>query len=217
MTNKELSPVAAYTEKLRDDAIRAFKDHHLIEDDRVNGKWFLARKYEDGSTRGDMATEIISLRNGRLFVGGDINDCVFAYFGGHRDATPEQKNVGKVAWIGNHEGFGYIQEKAGIGMTDNGKLTEVWEADIARLQIKAFLKDLEEEKEDYSEIAYEKKKEAFKEAIGLLEDGPEVMGRHLYDSLGYDDMESLFDIGQVISPRVMYAWAACRRLCELIL
>ena len=215
MTNKELSPVAAYTEKLRDDAIRAFKDHHLIEDDRVNGKWFLARKYEDGSTRGDMATEIISLRNGRLFVGGDIDDCVFAYFGGHRDATPEQKSVGKVAWIGNHEGFGYIQEKAGIGMTDNGKITECWDGDVAIAQIKILMNDVAGE--DLSEAEFTKKMEVLEEAVDLCDDGGERLMRHLWDNLDGDEMESYYDIGQVISPRVMYAWAACRRLCELIL
>jgi hypothetical protein len=55
-------------------AIEAFKNHQLVMDDTANGRWRIARKYDDGTFRSDMATEIISLWGGRLFAAGVLTD-----------------------------------------------------------------------------------------------------------------------------------------------
>lgn len=80
-------------EKITREAIEVFKNHEIIKEKSTEDRWLIASRYEDGAICGTHATEIISLYNGRLFVRGDIPDCVFGYHGG-RDP------VGKVYWIG---------------------------------------------------------------------------------------------------------------------
>jgi len=97
-------------------AIDAFANHQLIrcEQDR----WHISRMTTDGRIESTYTTEIISLWGGRLFVGGDIDDCVFAYY------SDSPNHIDKLRWIGKCEDVGwYVCEKAQIGMTDNGKLT----------------------------------------------------------------------------------------------
>jgi hypothetical protein len=82
-----------------------------------NDRWRIAGKTEGGRTESAYATEIISLWGSRLYVGGDIDDCVFAY-------SDNSDSVAKLRWIGKCNDVGYyVCQKAQIGMTDNGKLT----------------------------------------------------------------------------------------------
>jgi hypothetical protein len=93
----------------------AFTRHQLVgcrED-----CWRIARLNESGKIEGAYATEIVSLWGGRLFVGGDIDDCVFAYYSDSPD------HIDKLRWIGMCDDIDYVCQKAQMGMTDNGKLT----------------------------------------------------------------------------------------------
>lgn len=187
-------------------AIDAFKDHHLVLDDRKRGHWRIARKYDDGTLRSDMAAEIISLWGGRLFVGGDIDDCVFAYSGGREEN--EAFHLRKLAWVGRCKDVSYyVKQKASIGLTDGGKLTEEWDPDVARHQLQEGLK---------KEYLSEWDKEAFEGALKRIEDGRPWAETYLAERME-DPCDFLPHFGMVTSPRVIYAWAACRKLCELIL
>jgi len=97
-------------------ATKAFADHQFVrcEEDR----WFIARAERGRIVDGAYATEIISLWHGRLFVGGDIDDCVFAYY------TDSDKPIDKLRWIGRSDDLEwYVLQKAQIGLSDGGKLT----------------------------------------------------------------------------------------------
>jgi len=98
-------------------AIEAFSRHELIYTSYDQDRWRIAR-VERGEIKSTYATEIISLWGGRLYVGGDIDDCIFAYYSD--SANP----IDKLKWIGRNNDVGYyVCQKAQIGMTDNGKLT----------------------------------------------------------------------------------------------
>lgn len=105
------------TRDLMSMATEAFARHELV-DNPCEGWWRIARKDPDGRIDGNYAAEIISLWGGRLFVGGDIEDCVFAYYSDSRDP------VAKLRWIGKCEDVGwYVCQKAQIGLSDSGRLT----------------------------------------------------------------------------------------------
>lgn len=96
-------------------ATEAFVNHQLILCDKE--RWRIARR-RDGLVETTYCTEVVSLWGGRLYVGGDIDDCVFAYYS---DSTAP---IDKLCWIGRCNDVGYyVCQKAQIGMTDNGKLT----------------------------------------------------------------------------------------------
>lgn len=90
----------------------AFARHKIVE--RREDRWRLAR-VEDGRIQSPYHTEIVSLWGERLFVGGDVDDCVFAYAG-------TSDHVAKVRWLAQSS-LDYACEKAKIGLTDSGKLT----------------------------------------------------------------------------------------------
>lgn len=189
-------------------AIQAFRRHHLIDGSYDNGRWFIARKYDDGTIDGTYATEIISLRGGRLFVGGDIDDCVFAYYSGPKDSPYFHEH--KLSWIGRCQDVSYyVAQKARIGLTDNGKLTAEWNSDVAQYELQQMLndKDLELSKDE---------REGLEEAMHACDDGEERVIAHLFEVL--QDPSSMIsdDLGTVTAPRVIYAWAACRKLCQIL-
>jgi hypothetical protein len=189
-------------------ALAAFEDHKLILRDDERGRWRIAMTYEDGSVQGQYATEIVSLWNGRLFVGGDIDDCVFGYYGDKR-GTEADGHRAKVRWIGRCNDITYyVEQKATIGLTDSGKLTKAWDEEVAEYDLRELLADEEQE-------WTEKEKEALEEAIDRMGDGEFHVMDILYNGL-QDPFDLLGSLGQVTTPRVIYAWAACRRLCELL-
>lgn len=96
-------------------ATEAFRDHRLI---RCEGdRWRIAKVKDNGKVESAYATEIISLWGARLYVGGDIDDCIFAY-------SDNPDPIAKLRWIGRCDDVGYyVCQKAQIGMTDSGKLT----------------------------------------------------------------------------------------------
>lgn len=210
MTNEE------FNKTVTTQAINAFKDHELIESS--DRRWFIAKRYEDGSLQGQYATEIISLRNGKLFVGGDIDNIVFGYYGN------KDYHVGKVYWIGKHRSVdGYIKEKAGLGMHDDGSITEEYRPDIAREDLNNLLQEVHQDYLDNDidpskSESFTKVKQAIERAIGNADEEDYMIRNLMEDTSGElpDLWESVGNIGKVCAVRVFYAWAACRRLCELL-
>ena len=56
-------------------ATDAFKEHKLVLCEKE--RWRIAKSDASGLLHSAFYTEVISLWGGRLFVGGDIDDCVF--------------------------------------------------------------------------------------------------------------------------------------------
>jgi hypothetical protein len=98
-------------------ATEAFARHSLVEGNHGSDRWRIAR-VEDGRIQSAYATEIVSLWGGELYVGGDIDCCVF----GRYADTPS--HIDKLRWIGTTEDLDwYVSQKAKIGMSDSGKVT----------------------------------------------------------------------------------------------
>jgi hypothetical protein len=202
---------SAFTTRTKTRAMEAFEKHDIILDDRENGRWRIAQKYDDGSIAGHFATEVISLWGGRLYVGGDIDDCTFAYYsGGHPQDTVEW-HLAKLRWMGLNDDLGYyVVQKAAIGMTDGNRLTRAWNYKVAVHQLKEYL---EEDDADWSE----RNKDALQEAFDLAEQGGDE--HEVYEALSHmsdGGIDIIGYVGQVTASRVIFAWAACHRLCELI-
>ena len=200
-----------YIEKTKAQAIEAFRRHHLILDDRENGRWRIARKYDDGSIEGQYATEVISLWGGRLYVGGDIDDCTFAYYSGGHTQDTAAWHLAKLRWMGEDDDLGYyVVQKAAVGMTDGNRLTKVWDSDVALYDLNDYIRSASDEEDKF--------KAAMQEAINVVRQGGDEreMCECLASALDDGGVDILGSIGMVTAPRVIYAWAAMHRLCELI-
>jgi len=138
--------------------------------------------------RSDFFVELILLANGRLFVGGDIDDVVFGYYG-------KGTLHGAVGWIAESN-LDYVREKASIGMTDDGTLTREWDCDAAIDDIS----NMEKLDDD-----------ATQRAIEMVRNGnaPDVIRQFIYDEAQSDVSEELGVLGMVISDRVIVAKCAC--------
>jgi hypothetical protein len=102
----------------------AFMYHKIIKQEK--DRWLIKKVICDKQYSVYFA-EIISLCNGRLFVGGDIDDCVFAYFS-------DTNNIrDKLNWIGKCKDLSYVTQKASIGLSDGGKLTMVGKNPTSRV------------------------------------------------------------------------------------
>lgn len=199
-----------------DRAIEAFKSHELV--DCREDRWRICKREPDGQLTNIHAAEIVSLWGGRLFVGGDIDDCVFAY---HSYNDKVNHHRAKLEWIGKCQDVGYyVRQKATMGLTDGGKLVDCFDQQIAEYDLNECLKDTLEEMQEYdtsdarsNEIL--RIRGIFDEAKHYLDD-PEMLRRHLYEAFSDGDCEWVSTVGMVVSYRVVYAWAAVRRLCELL-
>jgi hypothetical protein len=189
-------------------ALEAFEQHHLIRGTKDSDRWVLARKYEDGKIRSDMLTEVVSLWGGRLFVGGDIDDCSFAYYSGPSDRF----HLRKLAWMGRCQDIlYYVAQKAQIGLTDGGALVWTWDNDVARYDLWTMLTD---EHAHWSD----EEREGIEDAMRYVDDGEYRVLDKLCECLE-DPAGALpgSNFGKRLSSRVIYAWAAVHRLCEILL
>jgi hypothetical protein len=201
-----------YHDTMHNGCIDIFKDHELIEANEVGRRWYIARRHEDGTVKGDFATEIISLRRGKLFVGGDIPNCVFAHFGGNFDDS--NYHIAKIAWIGRHKCVDvYIREKAEIGMNDHNSVME-YDAKVARDDLISIMSNLIEKHFEYTHRIKQIKR-AFDSALYKADNEQEML-EVLHNNDPGLDLWEYNNIGIVTSSRVYFAWAACRRLCELL-
>jgi hypothetical protein len=193
-------------------AVEAFAEHQLVERDDERGRWMIARRYEDGKLDGHYLTEVISLFGGRLFVGGDISDCTFGYYSS--SLVGKDLHLAKLRWLGTHTDVSYyVAQKASIGMSDAGKLTEEYNSEVAEAQLKEHAEYLRENDGDADEIGVLEAavdRDGWDRCTGTREE----LWEYLMSNRQYPP--DLPDFGMVTAPRVIYAWAAMRRLCELL-
>lgn len=198
-----------YLDTMIAQAIQSFKDHRFAFRDDDGGRWCIAKPDAEGGFTGIMAAEIISTRFGALYVGADIDCCVFSHYNETNHIDNQQNHVAKLRWIGCNKSVSYyVRQKAMAGLSDGGKLVDGYNADVARY-------DLQQLIDTYTHDDPESKLLGpLKEALSEWIDEGESMKQFLYDS-GFES-EELPEIGRVLRPRVVYAWAACKRACELI-
>lgn len=197
-------------QKIHEDVIRdsigAFKDHGIVK--RSEGRWLLMKRRADGSLDGIMATEVVCLEGGKLYVGGDPFPVIFAYC--------TDPPVERVRWLGSHNDMRYVAEKASIGF-GSGELVHTYDPDIAIHDLNELAKEFDERDESFPDHPF---------LVGLRElharvyDGhPELVGalRELgSDTDCYGFVEERHHLGITTSVRVYCAWAALRRLWELL-
>lgn len=136
-----------------------------------------------------------------LVVVGDTDTVVFrgSYTG-----------IKLVSWLASSDSYGYLCEKASIGMSGDDHVYE-FDADAAR-------EDLQELRETRAEDAGddaldEEEEDLFKELLGGQYEHPQGLHQQLYDAGITDEPHR---VGRVISPRIYYAHAAVKRLWALL-
>jgi len=112
-----------------------------------------------------------------------------------------------------------VRQKASIGLSDGGKLVDEFDAQVAEDDLDFHMNEMiasldptQVEEGDAQDI-----KEVFERAKELVHDDPHELRTYLYNELHDSDAwEWLGELGNIVSHRVIYAWAALRRLCELL-
>lgn len=184
-------------------ATDAFARHEIRS--RTETSIVIQRRNDDGSWSNHYATEIVAGALSHLIVTGDVDTVVFARQSGSLRA--------RLGWIAPKAERGpswrYLVEKASIGMTCNRKLATEFAPELAEDLIADLVQDAEANGDDalaskLREVeppGDESEIEAFISELGDagISDAWEYWN-HLYE----------------VSPRVVYAWAACRKAAELI-
>ncbi len=211
-------PVSRH-DRLLAQAREAFAEHVIRKESE--GHWLLQKRHADGGWTWVVAAEVVSLACGQLYVGGDIEHVIYAYY-----CDKSGNHEAKVRWMGRCNDVGYyVAQKACIGT--GRTLTDVYDSDAAEETIADWAAEYRKESEtlqDWPEdaklnIACAEALEAF-----LKYPGAGVFTHHeLLDSLAAElgdhfqaIMEDRWDVGMVLAPRVYYTHAALRRLCDLL-
>ena len=200
----EETPYAKYQRVTEEQAAEAFSEH--VIKDSGEGRWVIAKKYEDGSWCGFYLTEIIVGVNGTLIAHGDIDASIFSCFGKYDD--PLQV----VRWVANSGVANYLVSKATIGMTTQHTegMTKRFDADVAIWEMEDRIKDrlaeIEEDADDDLDEIDDEEIAAWRRAIRAVGGDPWEMVRwELYDDLcraGCSDVgEMIWDIGLVPASR----------------
>lgn len=186
-----------HLDKLIADCKKAFEKHVITkQEDR---RWLIQRLYEDGKPNWTYAAEIIALEGGGLYVGGDIYHIVFAY-------GPKEP-LARLQWIGLCDDVDYyVAQKARIGMGSEELVTE-WDSDVARFEVKERIQHDPDDYKILDQSAYE---------IALESSEREEFLNYISKAFGPDCWEWAGGTGMVVTGRVVCAWAAVRKLCELI-
>jgi hypothetical protein len=219
----------AYDLNLRRLAREAFARHAIRE--RSDGRWVIARpdKEHPGEWQSCYWTEVIVLRGSKLLVHGDISHVIFAYCD-----TSDPRDA--LAWMGRCEDFGYyVHQKATIGT--GHEIIDKIEPDVLLHELHEHIAGRTQELRDdwpgdevpsdsalAEAVAKDEQIEAYREAIETLgygDAGGAIRG--LYEARCrqgrgpvFGDCECLHGLGKVVDPRVYYAHAALRRLCDLL-
>lgn len=199
---------------ITEQAKKAFAHHELV--DHGDRWWLIGRRYEDNNKLNSAyLTSIFCDHFGQIYVGGDVDVMVFGCYGDSRDLHK------RLRWMGRCKDLGYyIAQKAQIGMTDNKKLTHDRDVDIAVVEIREFIEmrknDSDGEWPNGRED--EDERDALIRAIEQLKAGEpiQLVEYELFSEVGYDVLESLAPLGEVLSSRVIYTWQAIARLCDLL-
>jgi len=228
-----------YYNSLLSDAREAFKNHQISQQ-LSPYHWIIQRPYRDGHPGWDWcyAAEIIVTVSGSVVVTGDIGPMIYG-----RYSNPRTNPEGGVHWMGRQKGVtGYVLQKASIGMGSKRDAVEKWDSEIAYTDLQERIDeriaeineeygdiDNDEDYEHYTEnekeeikkelekkISDDKELEAYREAMDMVEDGPEIALRPIYDNV-YDGWELVGGIGTVPDPDVFFTWAALERLSQLLI
>src|SRR5512136_166140 len=189
-----------------DRAIEAFKNHELV--DCREDQWRIAKRYPDGQLTSTHFAEIVSLWGGRLYVGGDIDDCVLAYF------SDTQSHRDKLRWMGKCTDIGYyVRQKAQMGLTDNGKLVDEYDAQVAQSDLTYYFeRELERIREnavtdEESQDDQTTMRHIFEQASRMINGDPHDLRQYLYHELralgDMDAWEWVGELGNIVSHRVV--------------
>jgi hypothetical protein len=184
-----------FDDEIKAEVQRAFQNHALINSSE--SEWCIARRKDDGRVDWCMQARIWAPKQcGHVAVLGDIAPMVFA----HGPAEPRDR----IRWLSTEDVSYYVHQKAQIGLSDNNALVNEYDESLARKALQEFL-----DEEDISP----RRREALREAMHLVYDR-EALVRHIVHRLpeGID----LVGIGQRCAHRIYCAWAAIRRLNELL-
>jgi hypothetical protein len=199
-----------YIKRTLERSRNAYKNHELID---RGDRWFhLARRYPDtGQVDSYCATDIFCGHFGEIVVGGDVDTMVFAHYGDSRDIERRLK------WIGRCKDLEYyVAQKASIGMTDNNALTYQFDPKIAAAELREHMAQFDGDQRD---VMNDDAKEEFDRIIGMVESGEAhqaVISHELYHSIDYDYIDELGQFGTVLSSRVIHAFVAIEKLCDLL-
>jgi len=192
------------SEELAERAMKAYEKHKIVS--RTDTSIVLRKRAPDGKWSWEYQVEIVAGQLGFLMLTGDADTVVFA----RQNGTLRQR----LSWIApeTSRSFGYLREKASIGLDDGTKLALSFEPALLDDLLDDLLDGLDPEGErDAKRI--EEIKEVFESPPGVESD--------LYDF--YDRLSDagvdICDIGDalhMVSTRVFYAWAACRRAGQLL-
>lgn len=197
------------SDALHERARQAFSNHVIRKRDDISGRWILQKRYKDQPDQwdGNLWTEIVSLEGGKLYVGGDIDFVIFAYYS---DKLNDHK--AKVRWIGEHSDFNYyVHQKACIGT--GYKLINRWDGDTAKEYIDQRLKDLD--MEDDGAFKMSLKMRTLLEENFLDWDHEHTVYEVIADQLGYDWLCDCGSFGMTIDTRLYLTYAALQRLCQI--
>lgn len=177
-----------YVSSVLSKATRAFENHAMQQ---LSERHWTLRK-----PRSEMyAVDIVSLvSEGMIVVAGDISTAVFAV--GPTNPTD------RLFWLADMEPHGdRFLGKARIGSSN---LVEVYDPDAAR-------EDLTRLSRRYQEASLGELEKLARDLWSEAEKG-EAYLREQFNRVG----EEMPDIGKVIKPNFIYAWAAVKRLVSLI-
>jgi hypothetical protein len=185
-------------------AAGAFAKHVITK--RSEGRWLLQQIHQDGKPDWTMAAEIVCLEGRAIFVGGDIDHTVFSC--GPRDP------IARVRWMGECGDLGYyVRQKARIGTARHPETVDEWHSAVAEEELKIYLADREEEEPGYAE-SDDFDLEEFESACGA--DDRDSFYEHAMAAFKHADFQDFSEMGEVLSPAVIYCHAALARLCVLL-
>lgn len=206
MADRELTLSEQHTKKHADNAARQFAGHIITK--RGDRRWLLQQMHKDGKPDWTMAAEIIALENSAIYVGGDLYHVIFAH--GPRGDSPESVWA-LLRWMGECTDLGYyVRQKARIGMGGKGDApVDEWNEKIAKALFAEYLADPEHEGQLKDQVSRE---------YAMRAETQQEFVRHAREALGggYDANEAVFEMGEVLAPRVICAHAALARLCVLL-
>lgn len=178
--------------------------HHQIRS-RTETSVVIQRRLEDGSWSVSHAAEIVAGALSHLIVTGDIDTVVFA-----RQSGSLRSRLGWIAPKAERDpSWRYLVEKATIGMTCNRKLSTEFATELAEDLIADLAQDAEAEGDDARATELREIDPPSDETeIGTF---IEALG-----DAGIGDAWEYWSSLYSVAPRVVYAWAACRKAAELI-
>lgn len=198
-------------EQLHEIAERAFSKHVVVKSG--GGRWVIRRAYEDGKGfHSAYSAEIIATDHGQLIVCGDIKSVTFAHGNGTEDM---------VRWIGGCTDFSYyVSQKACIG--SGREVSYSYCAESAKEELKGWRDDRAQaivDEDDGESVKTDKfiaelNRVIQEEDIATESDSHDVMSdlRREFPR----EMDDRYEIGNVVSSRVFYAYHAVRKLHFLL-